>query len=164
MSPNSLLVYSEMKNDLSMAIFLTILFLTLHPVIARKTNVCSSSYFGSRLIICFIDKFGLSFSNQRKHMKCPNALRYNCYNKLTKTKCTMHTIRDSFENGDTLTQEDIVTKQYTSLPYPDISQTEIMATKYHYNSEFAYLPYMRPPSENLESLNHFLYEGGNDFK
>ena len=145
-------------------IFLSILYHTSNPVVVRNINVVSSSHLGSRLNITFIDKFGLSISNQTKKLRCPKALRFNCYNKHSKEKCTVHTIRDSLKIGDTLTQQDIVTRQYTSLPYPDISQKEIMATKYHYNSEFAYLPYMRPPSENLESLNHFLYQGGNDFK
>ena len=145
-------------------IFLSILYLISHPVVVTKINVTSSSHFGSRLNVNLIDKFGLSISNNTKKLRFPKALRLNCDNKVTKTKCTVHTIRDSFENGDTLTQQDMVTRQYTSLPYPDISQKEIMATKYHYNSEFAYLPYMRPPSENLESLNHFLYEGGHNFK
>ena len=66
--------------------------------------------------------------------------------------------------GDTITQEDIVKKQYTLLPYPEISQKEMIGTRNHYNSEFAHLPYMSIVAQNLESLNHFLFQGKDNFK
>ena len=68
------------------------------------------------------------------------------------------------ENGDTITHDDIVRKQYTSLPYPAISQKEIMDSQNHYHSEFRHIPYMRTVAENLESLNHFLYKGETNFE
>ena len=66
--------------------------------------------------------------------------------------------------GDTVTQEDIVKKQYTLLPYPEISQKEMKDTRNHYDSEFAHLPYMSIVAQNLESLNHFIFKGKNNFK
>ena len=67
-------------------------------------------------------------------------------------------------NGDTITHDDIVRQQYNSLPYPAISKTEITNSQNHYNSEFRHIPYMRTVAENLESLNHFLFKGENNFE
>ena len=93
-----------------------------------------------------------------------NTSRYSYCKDLIKQQDTKEN-STKFENSwDTFTQDDIVKKQYSSLPYPEIPLDEIVFTHNHYQSEFKHIPIRRPVAENLESLNHFLYKGENNFK
>jgi hypothetical protein len=65
---------------------------------------------------------------------------------------------------DTLTHDDIVRKQYSLLPYPAVSDNDILRLRNHYSSQDRHLPLFMAPSESLELLNHFLYKGRNNFK
>ena len=90
--------------------------------------------------------------------------KYSCTEKVIRQHDTIENM-SKFENSwDTFTQDDIVKKQYSSLPYPEISQDEIVLAHSHYNGEFKHIPIRRPVAENLESLNHFLYKGESNFK
>ena len=90
--------------------------------------------------------------------------RYSCTEKVIRQHDTIENML-KFENSwDTFTQDDIVKKQYSSLPYPEVTQDEILFAHSHYNGEFKHIPIRRPVAENLESLNHFLYGGKNNFK
>ena len=97
----------------------------------------------------------VAFQRTSKHHHCSE------FAKLYKDRISSQEFQ---KNGDTLTHDDVVRQQYTSLPYPEISQDEIINTYNHYNGEFKHIPYMRPVAQNLESLNHFLYEGRNNFR
>ena len=65
---------------------------------------------------------------------------------------------------DTLTQDDIVRNQYSLLPYPAVSNNDILRLRNHYSSKDRDSPLFTAPSESLELLNHFLYRGRNNFR
>ena len=71
---------------------------------------------------------------------------------------------DSFQNGDTLTQNDIVRHQYELLPYPPVTKESIeQIRKHYYNEDKRKDPLSRVPGSDLETINHYLFKGRNDF-
>ena len=64
---------------------------------------------------------------------------------------------------DTLSQDDIVRKQYALLPYPAVSRQDIEGLRRHYNSNNRHVPFFVAPHNELDVVNHFLYKGRNDF-
>ena len=70
------------------------------------------------------------------------------------------------ENYDTLTQSDIVRKQYMMLPYPAVSDQELANEKIYYDSKYRVrkIPYYIYYGTSFEALNHFLYKGRNNFR
>ena len=69
-----------------------------------------------------------------------------------------------FENGDTLTQNDIVRRQYELLPYPTVTKESIDALRKHYHNEDKHNdPLSRVPGSDLETINHYLFKGRNTF-
>ena len=66
--------------------------------------------------------------------------------------------------SDTLSTSDSVTRQYLSLPYPSVSEEQLQAEKNHYLGPNRNDPHTTYTSLSLEYLNHFLYEGKNDFR
>ena len=71
---------------------------------------------------------------------------------------------DLNENGDTLTQDDIVRHQYELLPYPPVTKESIEAIrKHYYNEDKRKDPLSRVPGSDLETINHYLFKGRNDF-
>ena len=71
---------------------------------------------------------------------------------------------NSFENGDTVTQNDIVRRQYELLPYPTVTKESIDALRKHYHNEDKHNdPLSRVPGSDLETINHYLFKGINYF-
>ena len=66
--------------------------------------------------------------------------------------------------SDTLSQTDAVTKQYLSLPYPSVSEEQLQAEQTHYMGPDRNMPHVTYTTLSLEYLNHFLYQGSNDFR
>ena len=66
--------------------------------------------------------------------------------------------------SDTLSQTDAVTRQYLSLPYPSVSEEQLQAEQNHYMGPDRNMPHVTYTTLSLEYLNHFLYQGRNDFK
>ena len=66
--------------------------------------------------------------------------------------------------SDTLSQTDAVTKQYLSLPYPSVSEQQLQEEQNHYMGPDRNMPHVTYTTLSLEYLNHFLYQGRNDFK
>ena len=71
---------------------------------------------------------------------------------------------DETTGSDTLTQDDIVRNQYSSLPYPAVSKRELAAELQHYKNTQNTTPYNTIFAFTLESLNHYLYKGENNFR
>ena len=68
------------------------------------------------------------------------------------------------ESGDTISPDDIVRIQYLSLPYPPVSKERLMRERSHYDSLRRHIPYEIPPQLALEAINHYLYQGANEFR
>ena len=71
---------------------------------------------------------------------------------------------DETMDSDTLTQDDIVRNQYSSLPYPAVSKRELAAELQYYKNTQNTTPYNMIFAFTLESLNHYLYKGENNFR
>ena len=71
---------------------------------------------------------------------------------------------DETMGSDTLTQDDIVRNQYSYLPYPAVSKRNLAGELQHYKNKRNATLYNIIPAFTLESLNHYLYQGRNDFK
>ena len=85
---------------------------------------------------------------------------------------------NNVDQFDTLTQSDIVRKQYSTLPYPAVRHSLLAVEKKHYekgsdqnevNSIMAYgekrtTPFSISFGITLEAVNHFLFEGKNHFR
>ena len=70
-----------------------------------------------------------------------------------------------YQNGDTITQNDIVRSQYELLPYPTVTKERIEALRKHYGDEDKRdNPFARVPGSDLETINHYLFKGTNDFR
>ena len=67
------------------------------------------------------------------------------------------------EFGDTTTPSDLVTKQYEALPYPEVKDIQILTEKNYYEKEHK-KPFMIIPTTQLEHMNHYLYEGNENFR
>ena len=66
--------------------------------------------------------------------------------------------------SDTLSTSDAVTRQYLSLPYPSVSEEQLQEEQNHYMGPDRNMPHVTYTTLSLEYLNHFLYQGTNDFK
>ena len=75
--------------------------------------------------------------------------------------------RDHFayemETGDTSTINDLVTKQYENLPYPEFSPLSISNEEKHYDAGMD-APVSINPSHTLEKHNHYLHGGNENFR
>ena len=65
---------------------------------------------------------------------------------------------------DTISQNDIVQQQYLSLPYPAVSQGDILNEQMHYSSSKRNTPFDVFDAITLETINHFLYKGSSNFR
>ena len=59
---------------------------------------------------------------------------------------------------------DLVREQYRLLQYPHVGMDMIQLEKQYYNSNLREIPLIKYYSSSLEYINHFLYEGNNDFR
>ena len=66
--------------------------------------------------------------------------------------------------SDIQSQTDAVTRQYLSLPYPSVSEEQLQAEQTHYMGPDRNMPHVTCTTLSLEYLNHFLYQGSNDFR
>ena len=72
-------------------------------------------------------------------------------------------VDDPTTYSDTLSQTDAVTKQYLSLPYPSVSEEQLQEEQTHYMGPDRNMPHVTYTTLSLEYLNHFLYQGRNEF-
>ena len=59
---------------------------------------------------------------------------------------------------------DPVREQYRLLPYPHVGMDMLQLENQYYNSNLRDIPLIKYYSSSLEYINHFLYEGNNDFR
>ena len=77
---------------------------------------------------------------------------------------TLRSLKDEEQNGETITQNDLVMKHYESLPYPGLSDIEISKEEQFYQMDginsttFQYFPGIA-----LENTNHYIHQGGETF-
>ena len=74
--------------------------------------------------------------------------------------------RNASKYLDTLTYDDIVRNQYALLPYPAVSP-DLIANERHYyihNRDRWKKPFYFVFADALESMNHFLFKGSNNFR
>ena len=72
---------------------------------------------------------------------------------------------DSSEYSDTLTQDDMVRNQYLSLPYPAVTKHNIHVEQQYYNNHYKRdTPFNIATAYTLERINHFLFQGRNNFR
>ena len=70
-----------------------------------------------------------------------------------------------YENHDTISHDDVVKKQYSSLPYPPVNEYQIELEKIHYMSNYSkQYPFDMYAPITLENINHFLFNGNNNFR
>ena len=74
-------------------------------------------------------------------------------------------VNGTFPGGDTISDNDAVTNQYVNLPYPTVTDKEIADERDFYRSDLfdgglkeLFL------SLTLETMNHILYNGGQNFR
>ena len=67
------------------------------------------------------------------------------------------------ENGDTLTSNDLVTKQYEALPYPEVNEDELLREQGYYNV-VKNKPLNVFSGIMFEQMNHHLFQGKEDFR
>ena len=64
--------------------------------------------------------------------------------------------------GDTTTENDVVQKQYENLPYPGLSEKFLSHEEEWYTTNKS--PLYIYPSDRLQKLNHYLYQGNESFQ
>ena len=64
--------------------------------------------------------------------------------------------------GDTTTQNDAVIKQYEKLPYPAFPENVLSREEKWYATNKS--PLYIAPSDRLQKLNHYLYQGNESFQ
>ena len=90
--------------------------------------------------------------------------QYSCIDSYHQNDIINEYVSDSPGYLDTLSQDDIVRNQYLLLPYPAVTQHSLALEQNHYNSSKRNKPFNTYYSMALESINHFLYKGSNDFR
>ena len=70
---------------------------------------------------------------------------------------------DPTNNGDSISEDDIVRNQYSLLPFPPVREDHFHKEKGHYSGSERNKPFVINPPIVLENLNHFLFKGGNNF-
>ena len=65
--------------------------------------------------------------------------------------------------GDTITANDLVTRQYENLPYPEVNENELLKEEEYYRKEHDN-PLLVYPSHLLEKVNYYLYQGNENFR
>ena len=79
----------------------------------------------------------------------------------------------AIETFDTLTQNDVVRNQYSNLPYPAVTLEDLNIEKSYYDDmrwpvnaygKLRNKPFRVIPGITLEAINHFLFNGRNDFR
>ena len=71
--------------------------------------------------------------------------------------------KDESSHGDTIGQDDLVQSQYALLPYPPVREDDLFDEQLYYDGDSGNIPYTIHSSMALESINHFLFNGSNDF-
>ena len=66
-----------------------------------------------------------------------------------------------FEKYDMLSADDIVRDQYNAMPYPPVTEQELLQAKNHYAERQSILKLSY--SSALEAINHYLYQGNTNF-
>ena len=93
--------------------------------------------------------------------KIPLGYNPNCMDiKHTPNVNHMHRMHGDNEGRE----EDVVQTQYRSLPYPPISSKRKIDEAQYYQRGFQDVPFYRSHALKLEYLNHFLYQGGENFR
>ena len=67
------------------------------------------------------------------------------------------------ENGDTVTNHDLVNTQYENLPYPEFSEKELIDEEQHYKGDEKNLREIFH-AYTLEKTNHYLHRGDQNFR
>ena len=67
------------------------------------------------------------------------------------------------EKGDTTTANDLVTKQYENLPYPEFSLLNMLNEERHYNGGMD-SPAGIFSTHTLEKHNHYWHRGNQNFQ
>ena len=67
------------------------------------------------------------------------------------------------ENGDTLAETDLVTKQYENLPYPLVTKNELLLEEEWYKNDKETLR-ITSKSNTLPKSNHYLHKGNENFQ
>ena len=65
--------------------------------------------------------------------------------------------------GDTITSNDLVTRHYENLPYPEVTEEELLREEVYYKDETEE-PLVLFPSHLLEKRNQYLYQGNENFR
>ena len=75
-------------------------------------------------------------------------------------------VSPTYELGlsDTTNHVDMVKQQYSLLPYPPVTDRQILSMKLHYGRRKTQLPFFSSPVLSLDTINHFLFDGSNDFQ
>ena len=68
-----------------------------------------------------------------------------------------------YEKYDDISEDDIVRSQYKLLPYPPVAEEQLLEEKDFYKRTIS-KTFESYYQLNLESLNHYLYNGRNEFK
>ena len=121
-----------------------------------------------------IKGYGTLISHRRsstRTLSCEHK-QFHC-NIRCKNNSSTESYNVPFWQHDTLTRNDIVRNQYAELPYPAVSPEGLKAEKMYYDNKVwtvkAYGKLRSYPMRvsfgaTLEAINHFLFEGKNNFR
>ena len=70
---------------------------------------------------------------------------------------------DQTIDGDTTKEKDLVTKQYENLPYPEVSEDEMLLEEAYFKKGNTG-PLVLFSGLTLETMNHYLFQGGENFQ
>ena len=108
---------------------------------------------------------------QKRPQICKTCSAMKCFTErkgvlsyLTSFDNNHHLLESVYKRGDIIDHEDVVRKQYSSLPYPEVAQATLDREYDHYNLHMKQYPYYTVPTLNLENLNQFLYDGKFHFR
>ena len=135
-----------------------------HPFIATQHLGDSAETKGSGTLISHRRSRTRTLSYEHKKFHC----NVRCKNDSSTESYNVH-----FGHYDTLTLNDIVRNQYAELPYPAVSPEGLKAEKMYYDNkvwtvkahgELRSYPMRISFGTTLEAVNHFLFEGKNNFR
>ena len=77
---------------------------------------------------------------------------------------TKYKMKNVYNDGDTMYPLDLVQTQYSMLPYPLVTNKDLLMEKRHYSTMKKSMPTVLYYTDTLENINHFFFQGKSNFR
>ena len=164
-------------------IALFIIYFIIISVLQRvnvKCTIYNSQSEIKRLVDINTNASNNELIRKSEHRKCifsNNLYRYEfskkflsygnqCFEELPKNKSPydVRVLNRDVDDGDTISNSDIVASQYKLLPYPLLTENQLLTEHNFYQNHADKGPIEVFPTGTLETINHHFFQGNQNFR